>query len=114
MTDFTKSDFTKFIPRGRSNAIPAEKLAKLAGFRNSRELRECISARRRSGELICSSTGRHSGYYFPESREELQSFIRQMQASAKSLFLSIQAARRALQQMPGQEELELNPTTKGI
>ena len=92
-----------FIPEGKENAIPAQRLAEISGARSERCLRGDIAELRKAGEIICSSP---AGYYRPATRDEIRDFIERMESHAIGVFSAIASARKALQQMEGQTNIE--------
>lgn len=92
-----------FIPEGKENAIPAQRLAEISGARSERCLRGDIAELRKAGEIICSSP---AGYYRPATRDEIRDFIERMESHAIGVFSAIASARKALQQMEGQTSIE--------
>lgn len=80
---------------GRRNAMHMRQLAKLNQL-SERELRKVIEIIRRSGICVVSD---NSGYYFPETREEIESYIKRMERMAKSTFYTIKAARNELERI---------------
>lgn len=97
------TDYSRFLKRGKRNAISRRELMRLSGIDNERRLREDIARRRAEGQIICSSfNGKNGGYYLPESREEIEEFVITLESHAKNTFRAIKAAREALKQMDGQ------------
>lgn len=92
-----------YIPRGKENAIPAQRLAEITGARSVRGLRADIADLRTAGAIICSGK---EGYYRPATRAEITDFIRSMESHAKSVYKAIQSARASLREMEGQQRLE--------
>ena len=93
----------EYIPEGKEHAISAQRLAEISGAKSQRCLRADIRELRKAGELICSSP---AGYYKPATREELAGFIRMMERHAAGVFQAIASARKAQQQMEGQQSFE--------
>ncbi len=92
-----------FIPEGKENAIPAQRLAEISGARSERCLRGDIAELRKAGEIICSSP---AGYYRPATRAEIADFIERMESHAIGVFQAIASAREAMKQMEGQQSFE--------
>lgn len=92
-----------FIPEGKENAIPAQRLAEISGARSERCLRGDIAELRKAGELICSSP---AGYYRPATRAEIADFIERMESHAIGVFQAIASAREAMKEMEGQQSFE--------
>lgn len=92
-----------FVSYGKRNALHASELAALTGCVNTRILRSQIAREREAGAVICSSA---DGYYRPANREELQEFIRSIEAHSRSCFRMLKSARAVLSALPGQVEME--------
>lgn len=77
-----KTDFIidPLLPIGKENAITTDELMRMSGCGSSRELRQRISSERERGAIICSGAGR--GYWKPKNRQEIQEFIKTMDANA--------------------------------
>ena len=96
-----------FLHHGAENAIATETLLALTGL-NLRQLRKAVEAERRNGVLILTQpTG---GYFLPGEGEagkaEIQQFYQIQRAKALSLLKTIAAARKALEAVDGQMEME--------
>ena len=91
------------LPHGRKNAVNAEYLCGMFGFRSKRELRQHVQRERMAGALIASGDG---GYYVPETRAELLVYVHRYEEMAKSTFAMLKCARAALRQCEDQTELE--------
>lgn len=77
------------IPHGMDKARHSKDLAHSLGMRE-RVFRKHIEHIRRSGVVIIGSS---KGYFFPASLDELNSYIRQEEASARSLLFTLKSAR---------------------
>lgn len=77
-----KTDFIidPLLPIGKENAITTQELMRISGCGSSRELRQRIALERERGAIICSGSGR--GYWKPKNRQEIQEFIKTMDARA--------------------------------
>lgn len=84
---------------GRGNAKKRRELLATTGLPD-RVFRKGIEGLRRAGVVICS--GDH-GYFLPATPDEVQGFIRQEEARARSTFFTLQSAR----------QLEAKMLTKG-
>ena len=93
----------EFIPAGKINAIPAQRLAEISGARSERCLRGDIAELRKAGEIICSSP---AGYYRPATRAEIADFIERMESHAIGVLQAVSSAREAMKQMEGQQSFE--------
>lgn len=76
-----KTDFIidPLLPIGKENAITTQELMRISGCGSSRELRQRIALERERGAIICSGSGR--GYWKPKNRQEIQEFIKTMDAN---------------------------------
>lgn len=90
------------LPHGRENAVSMWELS-LALNLSERQTRKAVFVARQSGAIIC---GDASGYYQPQTREELRRYYFRARKRAKSCFSSLQAAKRALENIDGQERLQ--------
>lgn len=80
------------IPTGRDNAIPAADLAKVAAFPDARTLQQEIHSLREHGVVILSATDKPNGYYLPESRQEVEQFVRSMHSRMKNTNIAVKSA----------------------
>lgn len=83
-------DILALISTGRENAKHGGEIAPLLGM-NTRELRKHLEYLRRNGVVIIGDV--HNGYYFPHDLYELESYIRQEEARAKSTLYTLKSAR---------------------
>ena len=97
-----------FLKHGAANAINTKTLMELTRL-DLRQLRKQVEAERRSGVLILTKP--QGGYFLPSSGEngkaEIQAFYQIQRAKALSLLKTIKAARKALQELDGQETFEV-------
>ena len=98
------TDYTFFLKKGEENATPSASLAEAAGFSDIRALQADIARSRAAGQIICSSS--RGGYFLPASKEEIETFIRSMEARAKNTLLAIRSARQAIREIEGQLSLK--------
>ena len=84
-----------FIPVGKDNAISRSQLVKLTGL-SDRIIRDMIALERRNTAILNLQNG--AGYYIPSESEkaDLERFIKQEEARAKSIFWSLRGAKSAL------------------
>ena len=92
------------LPRGSENAITTAELLRRSGFQSKRLLTKEIEAERRAGALILSKNDALGGYFLPSCRAEVENFVQSMTGRAKSIFVSIRAARKALREMDAPTE----------
>jgi len=88
------------LRHGRDNARKRLDLMTATGLRD-RVFRKGIESLRRAGVVICSG---EQGYYLPATLAEVQGFIRQEEARARSTFYTLQSARRLEVEMLQQGE----------
>lgn len=71
---------------------------------NDRTVRKLIEQMREDGLCILSDA---KGYYLPSTEEELEKYIRKTEKTAKSLFRSLESAKRVLREIrnEGQEKM---------
>ena len=82
------------IGRGEENAIKQNEISLRTGL-SPRETREIIEHLRASGMVICSS---NAGRFFPANVDELEAYVRRIQASVKAECVALAPARRLLKQ----------------
>lgn len=83
------------IGHGVDYATPSRGLQAITGL-NERELRKHIETLRRQGHVIISS---NAGYFFPETLEEVETFINKESHRARSVFRTLRSARELAKQM---------------
>ena len=88
---------------GKANAVHLNDLKRYAEL-DGRRLRKMIELLRRDGICICSD---EAGYYRPETAEELESYIKIVEATAKSTFYTLRTAKAELAKMQNQEPQQL-------
>ena len=89
----------EFLKRGKQKAIPSKQLAKMVGCKNVRDLRALVSQERQQGAVILSTSRNGGGYYLPANTEEVQEFIRTLDARARHTFLALRSARKYLKDL---------------
>lgn len=89
------SRILSLIGDGQENAIHKADLIRCTGLPD-RELRKTIEFLRRKGIVIISD---NSGYYFPTSENELETYIHQEEHRAKSTFYTLKSARQLLKKL---------------
>lgn len=98
------------LPKGEEHAIRTSELVHLAGVRSARELQNRIATERDEGALILSSCRNGGGYYRPsdgeQGQQEIAAFIRTLRARALNTLSAIKTARKALEGIEGQLNLE--------
>lgn len=88
------------IPRGKENAITRNDLSAKMNV-SDRKLRAMIHELRGQGHLIIAlSSGK--GYYRPESREDVEEFIKEQNSYIKSIQENIKNAKKELENYPNQ------------
>lgn len=92
------------LPIGKENAITTQELMRISGCGSSRELRQRIALERERGAIICSGSGR--GYWKPKNRQEIQEFIKTMDARAWNTLKAAKGAKKALRTPEGQQSMK--------
>lgn len=100
----TEFPIMNLLPVGKENAISTADLVQLTGCKSARELQERIAYERNHGAVICSGSGR--GYWKPKDRQEIQEFVRTMDARALNTLRAAKSARAALKVPVGQQVIE--------
>ena len=93
-----------FLKRGKENAIPSRALAKMVGCKSVRDLRDLVAKERQQGAVILSTSRNGGGYYLPANAEEVQEFIRTLDARARHTFLALRSARKYLKELETDNE----------
>lgn len=88
------------IGRGVDAATPSRELQAITGL-SERELRKHIETLRRRGHVIISS---NAGYFFPETLEEVQTYINKESHRARSVFYTLRSARELAKQLQDNED----------
>ena len=83
------------IGNGSENARHKKQLVRLTGM-NERALRKTIEHLRREGFVIISD---EHGYYYPQTADELEDYVRTVSKRARSTFYTLKSARRMLKAM---------------
>ena len=92
----TEFPIMHLLPVGKENAISTTDLVRLTGCGSARELQQRIASERNCGALICSGSGR--GYWRPKNRQEIQEFVRTLDARARNTLRATQSAKAVLKQ----------------
>lgn len=101
-----KTDFTieSLLPVGKENAISTAELVRLSGCKSARDLQQRIANERNHGAVICSGSGR--GYWKPKDRQEIQEFVKTMDARALNTLRAAKSARAVLKVPAGQQAIK--------
>lgn len=91
-----------YIPKGRENAISKEKLCQITGL-GDRVVRNEIAKARRDVAILNLQDGR--GYFIPTTVEEVDTYIKQEEHRAKSIFVNLKGAKKYRSQIKGQMKL---------
>ena len=100
----TEFPIMNLLPVGKENAISTADLVRLMGCKSARDLQERIAYERNHGAVICSGSG--NGYWRPKDRQEIQEFVRTMDARALNTLRAAKSARAALKIPAGQQVIE--------
>lgn len=105
----SKPDFT--TPSGLISSIlsatdahfTAKQLAKTLGVSDARIITKQIERERKSGGApICASCGDNPGYFMPQNRKELETYIRSLKRRHKAISQTISGMELALDRLNGQ------------
>lgn len=101
----TRPRIESLLPIGRENAITTEELVRRSGCGSARELQQHIAYEREHGAIICSGSGR--GYWKPKNKQEMQQFVKTMDARAINIFKATKSARQMLRVPEGQQAMKV-------
>ena len=93
------------LREGRQNAIPADELMKILGYRSKRDLQKEIERERNLGFVILTDFS-GGGYFRSNDIDDLKKFTQTMSAKAKNMLKALESAERALDEATGQERME--------
>lgn len=99
----TTPTIERLLPVGKENAVTTQELLKITGCGSVRELQQHIAYEREHGAIICSGSGR--GYWKPKNRQEIQQFVKTMNARALNTLKAVKSAKRALKVPEGQQSM---------
>ena len=91
---------------GAENAVRTADLLSMSGISDKRALQHIIEKERVAGAVICSKCREGGGYYLPSSRDEILDYERTLKSRAFGTLRTLRSARRALQIMDGQQQIE--------
>ena len=97
------SSITDLLPHGKAHAVSMSHLADVFGC-SERDIRSMIHQARCDGAIIA---GDSSGYYLPETREELMRWYRLAKKRSLSGLKDLKAARQQLRELEGQQSLDV-------
>lgn len=100
----TEFPIMNLLPVGKENAISTADLVRLTGCKSARELQERIALERNAGAVICSGSGR--GYWRPKDRQEIQEFVKTMNARALNTLRAAKSAKAVLKVPAGQQDFK--------
>ena len=93
MTDIEKK-LLSVIGHGEKNAITQQEITKLTGIQ-PRDTRLILEHLRKSGIIICAG---NSGRFFPETFDELEHYVKRIQANVRNQCIALAPARRLLKE----------------
>lgn len=88
----------EMLPVGEARAVKARGLRVLWGLKSDRAVRQAVHSMRCAGLIVCSSG---SGYYRPESLDEINRTVKRLQSQAKRMFSAAQGAVKVLKDAGG-------------
>ena len=86
------SYLSNLLSAGEDNALKMSVLMELTGL-SRRELYKMFEQERKNGTVICAT---NSGYFLPATTDELQSYIRRVQARLRAESIALHSARALL------------------
>ena len=100
----------KVLGYGEKKALTSKELLDVTGVSSARLLRSEIEQERKRGALILSTVRGRGGYFLPDpdperGRAEIEAFVRTVHCRAISSMRTLRAARKALRECSGQEEI---------
>ena len=102
-------DISEYVPYGADNAISRHDLLNVVrsafGEVSDREMRRMLEYSRQNGNIIINFQN-GKGYFRPDSKEEIEKYIRQEEARAKTIHFNLKSAKRALRRLEGQLTLD--------
>lgn len=84
----------ELLKEGKQNRTSLQELMTATGFTDIRKFRKQLSDERKQGAIILSCS--EGGYYLPESRKEVESYVAMMSKEARSIFYMLKPARQYL------------------
>lgn len=93
MTDIEKK-LLSVIGKGEANAVTQKRITALTGL-PPRETRLILARLRKSGIVICSG---NRGRFFPETVDELEHYVKRIEADVKNQCMALAPARRLLKE----------------
>ena len=102
-------DISEYVPYGAENAISRHDLLNVVrsvfGEVSDREMRRMLEYSRQNGNIIINFQN-GKGYFRPDSKEEIEKYIRQEEARAKTIHFNLKSAKMALRRLEGQLTLD--------
>ena len=100
----TEFPIMSLLPVGKEHSISTADLVRLTGCKSARDLQESIAYERKHGAVICSGSGR--GYWKPKDRQEIQKFVKTMDARVLNTLRAAKSARTVLKVPAGQQAIK--------
>ena len=88
------------LKHGKENACTTATLCQLLNM-DTRTLQAEIAREREDGAVILSTCQGSGGYYLPSNTEEVQEFIRTLEARGRRTLCALKSAKRYLKQQEG-------------
>ena len=88
----------ELLRKGRKNARSHTELCLILNTTN-RELQKKIAEERENGAVILSTSEKGGGYFLPETREEIVSFINTLSNRAGNTFKALKSAKALLKKI---------------
>ena len=94
------SYLSNLISIGEDNAVKMSALMEQTGL-SRRELYKLFEQERKKGAVICAT---NKGYFLPATTDELQGYIRRVQARVRTESIALHSARALLRKMQLDDE----------
>ena len=96
------------LPEGKRNALPGREIARLLGFRSTREVSAAVERERRLGLPICASCdGNSPGYFLASGPDELAEYLSSLRRRLRAVGRTETALEETLSRWEGQLRIRL-------
>ncbi len=93
----------EILLEGKENAITAKDIAKLFGWKDTRDVSEQIERERREGKPIAASCGKNPGYYIATDRETMQRYCNSLLHRMGEIAATRQGCLKSMEGLPDSE-----------
>ena len=88
----------ELLKYGRRNAVSPDYLKKLLGLTSTRAVQKQVEYERRQGKVILSNTQAPGGYFLPETRQEIECFIKTLENRGNSTLEILDSSKKLLKE----------------